>query len=502
MHTFLRALVLVVTLMATMAAGVTPHVALALPINPGPPGGGDPGGDPGPSDCSPQPVSPDQARLVGYVYLVDPPMVGHPTRIRISQPIIQLPNPGCDDGSLMSVPVPIQTWMVGARPAGSSATVIPRGVEAELVADRSGAWQVVYVACPNGCYLPLARITVPPQSMDISFSAIPVAEGRLSSTRLDSTLKLLLADSRIQISQTGNGTPVDGTPYTVRWSMPAFKYQQLCEPANPPPNWTPPSMCDPDQRVKTLHQVTPSLWSYIDFGPTAEQQAKAPDTVPLPISAVERVVQSDVVRGVFNFAFGGVFDVDRILLLINNVHIELKDGARWQASIANGAASLVLKPDSSHPTVECQGHWRAGIGFGLTLAEGWADEMCPDFDLSTMQLGVKLVPTAQDGLIAVADVQTSADLEPQGVRSELVDFLVGATTIAEERIATTIRTKLLETQNRVALGMLLTRGFKSLYPDLCRVYDARIIGAELVVLYQRTPTSASDMPCTSPLPPQ
>ena len=85
-------------------------------------------------------------------------------------------------------------------------------------------------------------------------------------------------------------------------------------------------------------------------------------------------------------------------------------------------------------------------------------------------------------------------------RGELVDFIVGATTIAKERIANTIRGRLLEGQTRVAIGTLLTQGFKSIYPDLCRVYDARIVGTDLVVLYQKTPTSPSDVPCTSSLP--
>jgi hypothetical protein len=491
-----RGTVLLLVLLIALGGFLSAPAARALPGDPDPPGGPEP-----PSGCAPQPISPDDVVLQGYVYLVDPPMVGHITRIRISNPTLQLPDPRCDDGRLLTVPVPIQTWTVSARPAGSTANVTPRGVEADLVADRPGTWQVVYTACPNGCYNPIARMTLPPRSADITLTAVPVVEGRLSGQQLDGKLKQLLGDSRIQISQTGNGTPVAGTPYTVRWNPPAFKWTQNCEPADPPPAWTPPSWCDPDNRVKTLHSVTPALWSYLDFGPTAEALAHTPDSVPLPISSVERVVQSDVVRGVFNFALGGVFDVDRIRLLMNNVHLDLKNIGKWEASIGSGGVSLALSLDSSHPTVECEGHWRAGIGFALTITDGWADEMCPDFDLSTMKLGVKLQPTAQDGLIGVADVQASAELEPQGVRSELIDFMVGATTIAEDRITTTLRSKLLESQNRAALGRLLTRGFKTLYPDLCRVYDVRIVGTDLVVLYQKTATSPSDVPCTSALPP-
>ena len=59
----------------------------------------------------------------------------------------------------------------------------------------------------------------------------------------------------------------------------------------------------------------------------------------------------------------------------------------------------------------------------------------------------------------------------------------------------------METQTRQALGMLFTRGFQSVHPDVCRVMDAHVVGTDLVVLYQKLPASASDLPCTSPIPP-
>ena len=440
--------------------------------------------------------------LNGVAYLVNPPMVGHATRIRMSNPTMQVPDPRCDDGRVLNIPVPIQTWSVAERPVGGTANLTSSGVEAELTPDRSGSWRVVYTACPNGCYIPLIRMTLPARSEALSFTAVPVVEGRLSSRDIDGKLKLLLADSRIQISQTSNGTPVAGTAYTVHWNPPAYKWQQLCtEPPNAPPTWTPSPVCDPDNRAKTLHTVSSAEWSYIDFGPTAVSKAKAPEAVALPVGIVERDVQSDIVRGALFVDTLGLFDIDRIRLLINNVHLELKDIGKWEASFGNGVGRLVLNAQSSHPAVICEGHWRAGLGYWITLFDGWADEMCPDFDLSTMRLEIKLVPTAQDGLLTVSDVQTAVDLEPQGVRSELIDQFVGATTIAEQRISTILRSKLMETQTRAALGMLLTRGFQAGYPDLCRVWDARVVGTDLVVLYQKTPQSASDAPCTSPLPP-
>src|SRR5215471_13558506 len=79
-----------------IAGGLIPPAALALPIDPDPPGGEFPGG--GGDGCLPQEVSPDAAQLNGVIYLVGPAMVGQTTRIRFSYPTLQLPDPRCDDG--------------------------------------------------------------------------------------------------------------------------------------------------------------------------------------------------------------------------------------------------------------------------------------------------------------------------------------------------------------------------------------------------------------------
>ena len=88
---------------------------------------------------------------------------------------------------------------------------------------------------------------------------------------------------------------------------------------------------NPANRAKTLHTVSSAEWSYIDFGPFAVLQAKATEAVALPVGIVERDVQSDVVRGVLYVGTLGLFDIDRIRLLINNVHLELKDISKWEA---------------------------------------------------------------------------------------------------------------------------------------------------------------------------
>jgi hypothetical protein len=44
----------------------------------------------------------------------------------------------------------------------------------------------------------------------LNFNAVQGVEGRISSNTLESDLKLLLAGSRVQVSQTGSGQTVAG----------------------------------------------------------------------------------------------------------------------------------------------------------------------------------------------------------------------------------------------------------------------------------------------------
>lgn len=485
---FVGALMLVGVL-GGLNGGVTPPAAHAVPG-----GGSDP---PDPQTCTPQQVNGDQAELVGYMYVVDPPMVGQPTRIRISNPTIEFPDPRCE-GTTASIPVASQVWYVGARPAGSTAIPTQFGAEARLVADRPGAWTVVFTACPSGCFL--RGVRVPPLSKDISFTAIPVVEGRVTDAFLYSTLNGLLAGTRIQISHTGNGTTVQGTPYTVAWRPPpAFKYYDLCvAPPQPAPicaSWN-----SEDGTIRrTFRTITPQLTSYIDFGALAEKQG-APDNLPLPIPIVERDVPL-AKRAAILAGQGGVgilvgLDIDRIRMLANNLNVDLSNASKRTWSIGGGSINLGLSLDSSNPSIKCEGHFKAKVGYVFTVTEGWADELCPDFNLGQMDLSVRLVPAVLDGMLTVGDAQVTVQLEPQGVQSELIDFFVGATTIAEDRIATAMRAKLLDDQTKTALGKVLTAALRFKFPDLCRVVTAQVVGSDLVIQYQAPPSPG--LPCLGP----
>jgi hypothetical protein len=173
---------------------------------------------------------------------------------------------------------------------------------------------------------------------------------------------------------------------------------------------------------------------------------------------------------------------------MNNLHLDFNRTDLWSAMIGDGGVSLGVKLQSSHPTVKCDGHWIARLGVVISVADGWADELCPDFDLSKLDLTIKLIPAVLNGMLTVGDVQVAVDLEPQGLPSNVIDFLVGATNLAEGQIAGQIRTKLMEDQTRKDLGELVVNALRSPFPELCRVVQAQVVGGNpngtLVIRYE------------------
>lgn len=459
-------------------SGATPPAARAVPQDPTEP----------PELCVPQRVTGAQAELVGTLRLLDttkPPMAGQETRIIMQNLAVRLPDPACEGREVGAVGL-IPRWSVVARPAGSVANPTIVGTNtAALTPDRGGVWRVQFAVCP--CRV--AGVPVPVQTREISFTALVVREARIGTSELESTLNILAAGTSIHISHTGNGTTAGGGPvtYTVPWRIPAYKYHDLCE---VPP--TPAPICEVWENANfmgttTLHTRAPIYSSFIDFGPAAEL-AGAPDFLPLPIDAVEKDLSTEArvailaAQGPGGFVLG--LDLDRVRILANNLHVDLTSGGNRSWSIGGGALNLGVKMQSSHPSIECGGHFKLKTGYVVTLSEGWADELCPDFDLSQMDLSIRLIPAALNGMLTLGDAQVTALLEPQGLQATLIDFFRGVTGRAATQIETKVRAKLLEDQTKTELGKVLTAALKQRYPDLCKVVDARVIGTDLVVQYQ------------------
>jgi hypothetical protein len=134
-------------------------------------GGGGGGG------CVPQPVTGAKAQLAGTLQLSGAGatiigfLVGKESSLGMWGASLRLPNPECK-GAYIDVPLKY-SWTITARPPGSTASLTQANtLSPRLVPDRPGAWTVTFTACPSGCSVVVADVTIPPLKRVLSFTAI------------------------------------------------------------------------------------------------------------------------------------------------------------------------------------------------------------------------------------------------------------------------------------------------------------------------------------------
>jgi hypothetical protein len=429
--------------------------AYALPGNPDDGAGTGGGGAP---ICVPDPsVTARDAQLQGTLRLLDGPLSGFDTRVTMDGAKLQLPNPKCE-GKFLSVPLRFG-WSITQRPSDSTAQLTQTTtLTPHLVPDKPGAWQVTFTACPSNCPVTAVNMSIPPITRTLNFTAVKGVEGRMNSDQLDSTLKLLLAGSRIQISQTGAGPTVDGSK------------------------------------------------SFIDFGPTAEQNG-APGDITFSIDPAEEDVPDSVqavllaLQGPLGIVAGTT--IDKVRVKANNVHLDLSNFGKWSAAYGNTSGiNFNFSFDSDHPAIECDAHYKVVALFGgVTLDEGWSDSLCPDFDLKTMDLAVTLFPTVANGQLTIASNQVSAQLVPgDDVRTDLVGEFTSATSDLQSGVSTKLQAKLNDASVRAGLGVVLQSVLKHQFPDLGQIVSVQVSGGQLVVRYVSTAGQVTCAPgCIGPI---
>ena len=436
----------------------------------------------GPTDtCLPQPVTAADAELLGTLRLLDAAIVGSDTRISMQGASVRIPDPTCD-GQYITVPL-VYRWDVLVRPTGSTVLLAQTTtLTTHLTPDVAGDWQVAFTACPTGCRVTGTTITIGPLQRTLNFSSSVGVEGRLSSNFFDTTLKPLLNDSRIQISHTGSGGFVSGTPHDVTSYPLTLEYQRRCiDVPDPPADCD--AMLESMIRHAIVHTITPSFSSFIDFGPTAEAQG-APAYILLPVEPHEHEVPTwkrAIFVGLQSLFATTSIDIDRARLLSNNIHLDLKTSTMWEGTISGGSLNLHLRFLSDHPTIKCEAHYTQRIGFIFSVSSGWADELCPDYDLSQMEMIIHVFPAVVDNAVTV-EVQ----LTPQGLQSDLIDYFTDVSAEQEVKIAEKVRARLIEPENRAKLGIVLMKVLQHRFPDLVRVRSSQLVGSDWVVRYERS----------------
>jgi hypothetical protein len=354
---------------------------------------------------------------------------------------VKLPNPKCA-GQYITVPLRF-AWSITGRPAQSGAALTQTTTTTpHLVPDRPGPWQVTFTACPNTCTVASLNATVPPISRTVNFTAVHGVEGHISSDQLDSTLKLLLAGSRVQISQTGAGQTVAGSQ------------------------------------------------SFIDFGATAEQNG-APAAIPFsidpPVEDVSTTDQAILLASQGAVAVVAGTDIDQVRVRANDVHLDLSNLGKWSAGVTGGGVHLGLAFDSEHPAVKCEAHYTVKSLFLVTLDEGWSDDLCPDFDLSQMNLSLTLLPTVANGQVAISGNQVDAQLVPgSDTQTDLVNLFTSATDDLQTGIDTKLHSQLADPAVKAGIAQLLNGVLKQRFSDLGPIVGMQVNDNDWVIRYQST----------------
>jgi hypothetical protein len=464
-----------------------------------PSGGGGTGGDTGdggggrPEPCiRPTQVDPPELRtqlsLPGMPYKA---AIGQPAQVAAQSPTIFVPSTRCE-GQGTDVPVTSFSWGVTERPGGSTADAVknPVGFGATVTPDIAGKYTVTFTACPNTCTLSGNR-TLPPTTREISFNAVAAKQTKLTSDEFQNLVEVGLRGTRIQISHTNNGVPVYGPPYTVKYSIPGYKYQQLtnCDRLTGQALERCEERAERITRTGTnkLRTVVPKYNSYIDFGGAAEFFG-APNFLPLSIDPVEKDVPTWLRGLIMGLTPGGIFasvDIDKIRLYMNNINTVI-GSTTFKTNIANGKFNMNTTLDSSRPAVICEGHYKVKTGFFLTVTSGWADSMCPDFDVEPIKVGITMTPVVNSaGELSLGQPDANVKLNPRGVQSNLIQLIVDATGTASARAKKSLE-RGLENSAARPLGKTVEAIIKKVrgIDDLGPILSAKIVGNELLVTYE------------------
>ncbi len=483
MRPFLRARRLAMAAFLVIGLLASSSVAFALPSDPGDP-------------CFPQRVTGADAELLGTLRQLEAAEVGLPTRFSMQSPSVRIPDPKCE-GQYLSVPL-VFSWSVVSRPAGSVAQLTSTNtLVARLVPDVAGAWQVAFTACPTGCRVTGTTLTVPPLRQTMSVTATDGVERHVTSDNIDGLLfgALAGAGARIQVSHTGAGTNINGTPYDVAYFPLSEMYKKLCMDIQDPT-----ADCDrlEDQMTShvTFHTITPSFSSFLDLGPQKLDSGEIKDIyMVLPVEPVEIDVPTwlrAVILGLQHLSnLVGAIDVDRIRGLANDINLQFNRNNMWDAFIADGAINLQMHFDSEHPTIKCEGHFTKKVGFIFTIDSGWADDLCPDYDLSQMDMTIKLVPGVENGVLTLAGAQVDVQLTPANTQSELIDSFRDLSSRYSTKVSQRVHDKLLEPDNRAKIGSVLTKLLKNQFPDIGTMRSTQINGSDWVIRYTPAPPSGS-----------
>lgn len=257
-------------------------------------------------------------------------------------------------------------------------------------------------------------------------ATLPPGQVFFSPDNLKYALTTAFLYSRIQLSQTGVGQPLD---------------------------------------IKLPDGSMIRAMSYIEFGPFLKMRNVNDEAFDLPIFE-QGVGDWAALIGVLSH---GIAFADRLRFKINNLNTSIEFGT-LNVDMSTDSINFRLDLQSANPTIVGEANAYSYLPFGvIPIPLGWRDELCPDINMTNMHLTVQLVMAVIDDQLSYNDVrvvlEAAIDGGPVGNAIEpVVDFKQKVKSSFESQVrniflANDIRRYLSEAFMQMVAGQAKTKVF-------------------------------------------
>lgn len=321
-------------------------------------------------------------------------------------------------------------------------------------------------------------------------------------------LLFVLGGTRLQISHTRQGVPIEGELRTMELSkgITSAKFQEL-EAAQEERCSTKfdPLQCMADwyqaMSATVVHTIQPSYHSYVDWSDAITAETGLEYTL-VPVPVVEKSIQKNLTKGLLTaLVLPIVINVDRARCAINQIEsVANFNNNTHQAEIVNGKLELAMPLTSvGFPTLKCEG--RAVALWGLH-SWGWADELFPDVNLTNIQIKASIGSFKAENELpgyssAIVSVDAHIDLNNLSVVEEnILDFIKDYNNKIKTKVAAALQLKLLGNNVREAFGRAIVKQIENESGEsVARVCDVNGLGDRIEIEYERlNPTSVTYQP--------
>jgi hypothetical protein len=194
--------------------------------------------------------------------------------------------------------------------------------------------------------------------------------------------------------------------------------------------------------------------SYIDFGPGTNEQGVQDRAFDVPV--VQRPL-GDLAMGAIGALSGGIFTAYEVRFKVNDLESEF-DFQTFNTWLDGNVFGFDIAFSSGDPTVKCEANTLSMLPFGFPIPVGWHDDTCPDAQLTNTHVRIGFVPALDaNGQVTIKDVSVElvADIDVSPV--DFLDDYLQFKQKLKDGFASALRDKLMSDDFKHFFGTALQR---------------------------------------------